>query len=172
MAERSYRQRNIVLACIAAAAVVAAAIRVSLGPPPPAATAVTAPASAMPATANAPNGAVTTVTIPVQVSMGPDIELPATTTVFLIVRAPDSGPMPLAVKRMTVADLPAEVTLSDADAMVAGRSLRDAGVVQLVARASVSGDVRAGPGDFEGSSGELRIPEIRQPISLVIDRAL
>lgn len=160
------------LACIAAAAVVAAAIRVSFGPPPPAATAVTAPAAAMPASANAPDGAVSAATIPVRVALAPGIQLPGTTTVFLIVRVPGAGPMPLAVKRLTVADLPAEVTLSDADAMVAGRSLRDAGIVQLVARASVSGDVRAGPGDFEGASGDLRIPEIRQSISLVIDRAL
>ena len=80
--------------------------------------------------------------------------------------------MPLAVKRMTVADLPANVSLSDADAMVAGRSLRDAGTVELVARASVSGNVKAGPGDYEGTSGALSVAEASKPISLVIDRAL
>jgi hypothetical protein len=65
-----------------------------------------------------------------------------------------------------------EVSLSDADAMIAERSLRDVDVVELVARASVSGDVRAGPGDYEGTSGALRIVEIQQPIELIIDHAL
>ena len=56
--------------------------------------------------------------------------------------------------------------------MTGERSLREAKVVELVARASVSGDVRAAPGDYEGTSGALRVAEISQPIALVIDHAL
>ncbi len=130
----------------------------------------------MPAAREAPNGAVSgavrAVEIPVHLALGPGVELPATTTVFLIVRTPGGGAMPLAVKRMTVADLPADVSLSDADAMTAGSSLREAEVVEVVARASVSGDVRAGPGDYEGTSGALQVAAISQPITLVIDHAL
>jgi len=121
------------------------------------------------ATANAPVGMFG---IPVHLALGAGVELPATTTVFLIVRSSGGGPMPLAVKRMTVGDLPTDVVLSDADAMVAGRSLRDAGSVELVARASVSGNVKSGPGDYEGSSGALRVVAISAPIELLIDRAL
>ena len=121
------------------------------------------------AAANAPVGSFG---IPVHLALGAGVRLPATTTVFLILRASGGGPMPLAVKRMTVGDLPTELVLSDADAMVAGRSLRDAGSVELVARASVSGNVKAGPGDYEGSSGALRVEAISTPIELLIDRAL
>lgn len=121
---------------------------------------------------NPGNAPVATFGIPVHLALGAGIELPATTTVFLIVRSSDAGPMPLAVKRMTVADLPTDVVLSDADAMVPGRSLRDAGSVELVARASVSGSVKPAPGDYEGSSGALRVATLSTPITLLIDRAL
>lgn len=168
------RRRNIALACIAAAAVVAAVIRVSLNSTPAPPATVARAGSAMPARP-APAGAadpIAAVEIRVHLALAPGIELPAATTVFLIVRSPDRGPMPLAVKRLTVADLPGDVTLADADVMVAARSLRDADVVELVARASVSGDVKAGPGDYEGKSGVTRVVDISQPITLIIDHAL
>ena len=110
--------------------------------------------------------------INVHLALASAVKLPGATIVFLIVRSQGGGPMPLAVKRLTVADLPADVSLSDADAMVAGRSLRDAGTLELVARASVSGNVKAGPGDYEGTSGALPVADASKPISLVINRAL
>ena len=132
-------------------------------------TAATQAPTADKTTTNAPGA---TFGIPVHVALGAGVRLPATTTVFLIVRASGGAPMPLAVKRMTVGDLPTKLTLSDADAMVAGRSLSDADSVELVARASMSGNVKPGPGDYEGRFGPVRVMAISAPIELTIDRAL
>ncbi len=65
-------------------------------------------------------------------------------TVFIFARASQGPGMPLAAKRVTVAQLPIDVVLSDADAMVAQMKLSDAGQVQLVARVSRSGQPTQG----------------------------
>ncbi len=112
------------------------------------------------------------VRIAVRVSLGEAVRLPATTTVFLIVRSSNGSPMPLAVKRFALSDLPLEVTLSDADAMMPGSSIGGAGSVEVIARASVSGNVKAEPGDYEARSGALRIAELAMPVVLVISQPL
>ncbi|CAD5109356.1 c-type cytochrome biogenesis protein CcmI [Zestomonas carbonaria] len=74
-------------------------------------------------------------------------------SVFVFARASSGPPMPLAVKRMTVADLPAEVELSDADAMMPQLKLSAFPEVQLVARVSRSGT--ATDGEWIGRSQPL-----------------
>jgi hypothetical protein len=118
------------------------------------------------------DAAVGSVRIAVRVSLGEAVRLPATTTVFLIVRSSNGSPMPLAVKRFALSDLPLEVTLSDADAMMPGSSIGGAGSVEVIARASVSGNVKAEPGDYEARSGALRIAELAAPVALVISQPL
>lgn len=70
--------------------------------------------------------------------------------VFIFARAVSGPPMPLAVKRLTVADLPAEVSLSDNDAMMPQLKISGFEQVQLVARISRSGNATAG--EWIGSS--------------------
>jgi hypothetical protein len=132
--------------------------------------------AAVPAGTASPTGTVSGGTgvlrIPVHLALGPGVTLPPETTVFLIVRATDGSPMPLAVKRFVVSDLPKDLSLSEADAMVPGRSIRAAATVELVARASRSGNVKPASGDYEGRSGVLKIADISAPIALLIDRPL
>lgn len=122
--------------------------------------------------ATAQSTATEAVLVPVHLSLGGTVRLPPTTTVFLIVRPSDGTPMPLAVKRLTVADLPTVVTLSDTDSMVPGRSLSGAGSVEIVARASLSGNVKAQSGDYEARSGTLHTADLSAPVVLVIDQPL
>ena len=74
-------------------------------------------------------------------------------TVFIFARASKGPPMPLAAKRVTVAQLPIEVELSDADAMLAQMKLSDFAEVQLVARVSRAGQPTQG--EWIGQSAAL-----------------
>ncbi|WP_307944751.1 c-type cytochrome biogenesis protein CcmI [Pseudomonas mosselii] len=74
-------------------------------------------------------------------------------TVFIFARASNGPPMPLAAKRVTVAQLPIEVELSDADAMMPQMKLSDFAEVQLVARVSRAGQPTHG--EWKGQSAPL-----------------
>ncbi|MFF7107094.1 c-type cytochrome biogenesis protein CcmI [Pseudomonas sichuanensis] len=74
-------------------------------------------------------------------------------TVFIFARASNGPPMPLAAKRVTVAQLPIEVELSDADAMMPQMKLSDYAEVQLVARVSRAGQPTHG--EWKGQSAPL-----------------
>lgn len=65
-------------------------------------------------------------------------------SVFVFARSVGGPPAPLAVKRLTVADLPAEVELGDADAMMPQLKLSNFPEVQLVARISRAGQPTTG----------------------------
>lgn len=65
-------------------------------------------------------------------------------SVFIFARSVGGPAAPLAVKRLTVADLPAQVELSDADAMMPQLKLSNFPEVQLVARISRAGQPTTG----------------------------
>ena len=90
-----------------------------------------------------------------------------TDAVFVFARAVSGPPMPLAVKRLTVADLPATVNLSDADAMTPQLRLSNFEQVRLFAR--ISRDGNATRGEWQGSSEPLA-PGTEGTIKLTIDQ--
>ncbi len=87
--------------------------------------------------------------------------------VFVFVRAESGPPMPLAVKRLTVADLPATVSLGDADAMTPQLRLSNFRQVRVAARISRSGN--ASQGEWKGQGEPLELP-VEQPLTLVINQ--
>ena len=90
---------------------------------------------------------------------------------FIAARAIDGPPMPLAVARHTVAELPLTITLDDSMAMVPGHSLADVQQFYLVARVSHSGTANASSGDLEGKSATLSVKDGAE-VKLTIDRIL
>jgi cytochrome c-type biogenesis protein CcmH len=84
--------------------------------------------------------------IQVRVDLAADVKAKAlpTDSVFIFARAVKGPPAPLAAKRVTVADLPITVELSDSDAMMPQLKLSNFPEVQLVARISRAGVPTAG----------------------------
>lgn len=106
----------------------------------------------------------------VQVTLAPALHgrVERQDSVFVFARAIGGPPMPLAVKRLTVADLPVTVTLSDADAMMPGLNLSSVAQVELVARISRAGVATAG--QWIGKTPPIASTE-SQPQQIVIDTA-
>lgn len=61
-------------------------------------------------------------------------------TVYVFARAQGGPPMPLAAKRLTVADLPARITLTDADSLMPNLKLSSVARLELKASVSSEGD--------------------------------
>lgn len=135
-------------------------------PVAPPATAETAAATAPDATPARPGGDGTTSTAPnaearidvaVTVAAGMAADLPADTVVYVLAKAVNGPPMPLAVKRMTLGELPATVRLDDSLAMAPQFRLSSATDVVVTARVSRSGEPVARSGDLQGSSATLKV---------------
>jgi cytochrome c-type biogenesis protein CcmH len=75
----------------------------------------------------------------------------ADANVFIIARDPAQPSPPIAVNRVRVSELPAVVSLGDAESMVAGRTLSAFEEFELLARVSLSGSPTATSGDWFGT---------------------
>ncbi|HEY8331105.1 MAG TPA: c-type cytochrome biogenesis protein CcmI, partial [Pseudomonas sp.] len=108
--------------------------------------------------------------IKVSVSLAPELaaKVQPDDTLFIFARAASGPPMPLAAKRLKVADLPVEVSLSDADAMMPQLKLSNFAEIRLVARVSRAGTPTAG--EWVGQSEVLKTAGVGDQ-KLVIDRA-
>lgn len=91
------------------------------------------------------------VTARVALSEGALESIVSDANVFLIARDPAQPSPPIAVSRLRVSQLPAVVSLGDAQSMVAGRSLSGFDEFELLARVSLSGSPAAASGDWFGS---------------------
>jgi cytochrome c-type biogenesis protein CcmH len=88
--------------------------------------------------------------------------------VFVSARPPGMPGPPLAAVRLTSDALPTTVELSDANAMIEGRSLSSVDEVEVTARIAFGGTAATAPGDLVGSARSRRAAEER--ISITIDR--
>ncbi len=88
-------------------------------------------------------------------------------TLFIFARAAEGPPMPLAVLRRQVRDLPASFALDDSMAMTPGTKLSDFSRVVVGARISRSGNATPRPGDLQGSSAP--VANDARGVSVLID---
>lgn len=91
-------------------------------------------------------------------------------SLFIYAKAASGPPMPLAVKRLKVADLPVTVTLDDSLAMTPEMRLSNFPQVIVGARISASGQASPQRGDLEGETGPLA-PADQPAVKVLIDRA-
>lgn len=92
-----------------------------------------------------------------------------TDTLFIVARAPDGSNPPLAVKRLTVSDLPVHFKLDDSSAMLPSRVLSQYKEVTLIARISKSGQAAPATGDIEAPpiSAKVGGEEVKLNLSVV-----
>lgn len=109
--------------------------------------------------------------ITVRVEIAPALRegLAPSTPVFVLARAPGGPPMPVAARRLTLGDLPADVELTDGDSPMPTQKLSSLPRVEVLARVSKGGDATAVSGDLEsppvamdvGTSATIRIDRVR-----------
>ncbi len=104
-----------------------------------------------------------TVNLPSGISASPD------QLVYVYARAWQGAKMPLAITRIKVSDLPAQVLLTEAMAMSPSLSLAQATQVELVARISQDGGANAKSGDWQGAVGPVDAASPPAGLSITID---
>lgn len=145
----------------------AAALPPIMSPAPQAIAATPAPTAA-PAEQAAAGGA----TIVVEVALAPSLmeKTAPTDTLFILARAETGPPMPLAVSRQQVGDLPLKVTLTDAMAMMPAMKLSSFPRVKVSARISKSGQAGSKPGDLAATDMVVESANPPDSVQLLINR--
>lgn len=117
-----------------------------------------------------PTAAAQQLTLRVDINSELRAQVDPATAVFVYAKAMQGPPMPLAVKRLQLKDLPATLSLGDADAMMPAMKLSSFDQVIVGARVSFSGNPVAQVGDFftEQDSIDSKNPPLQ--ISLTINQ--
>ena len=106
----------------------------------------------------------------VKVSLAPEFvsKVQSDDVLFVFARAAEGSRAPLAIQRLRASDLPLEIELSDADAMVPQMNLSSTAELVVGARISRSGNAQAQSGDLETLSAVMPNSH-SETIELVID---
>lgn len=108
------------------------------------------------------------VSLRARVTLGEDVTAEPGDTVFVYARAWQGPKMPLAIQKITVADLPKTITLDESMAMAPGMDLGSFPQVELVARISKSGSAVPEPGDWQVAVGPIIVAEQEKRVALKI----
>lgn len=136
---------------------IAEARALAAGTRPPAAAAQAQPASPSaraPAVGNAADAHALKGTVTLDAKLTAEVS-PAD-AVFVFARATQGPKLPLAIRRISVQELPYAFSLDDAAAMAPGMTISKFGQVIVGARISRSGDATRKPGDLEGFSAPVK----------------
>jgi cytochrome c-type biogenesis protein CcmH len=109
--------------------------------------------------------------IAVKVALDPKLKdkIAPTDTLFVFAKAAAGPPMPLAIAKLSAAQLPASVTLTDAMSMMPNMKISAFAQIIIGARISKSGQAIAQSGDLQALSSPL--PNTRsEPVELTIDQ--
>ena len=111
--------------------------------------------------------------ITVSVELSPELAAMAqpADTVFIFAQAMQGPPMPLAVSRQQVKDLPITVTLDDSMAMMPQMKLSAYEQVKVGARVSKSGQAMPSSGDLSGSVDSIK-PGQDEPVRILINQKI
>ena len=94
----------------------------------------------------------------VKLTVTPTLRVDPDAVVFITARAVDGPPIPVAVERHRLADLPASVTLDDDDSLMPTSRLSQMAEVLVQARISASGSADRNAEDIESPSVRVTLP--------------
>lgn len=117
--------------------------------------------------AKAPGAHAVTVRVALAPGFAERTQLPADASVFVIAHAPGGPPMPVAVEKHALGELPLTVTLDDDDSPMPTKALSSLEQVELVARISASGNAMRQPGDIESAPVRVDLPA-KAPVTLTL----
>lgn len=128
----------------------------------------------LPAPAESASPATSANALAVKVALDPDfatrVRLRGDATVFVIARLTDGSPMPVAVEKHSLQELPLTLTLDDGDSLMPTQKLSALKEVELVARLSASGDPMRQEGDLESKPVRVTLPTTA-PVELVLGQS-
>ncbi|MFZ2207526.1 MAG: c-type cytochrome biogenesis protein CcmI [Porticoccaceae bacterium] len=112
------------------------------------------------------------VRIAVTLGAGVTPDIPPDTPVFVFVREWQGPPMPVAARRLRVADLPVTLEFDDTASLTPARPLASIGKIEVVARVALGGTPTPSPGDIEGRAGPFARGAETVAVELVIDQVV
>ncbi len=98
------------------------------------------------------------VTVALDPQLASRIRLNGAASVFVIARQPNGPPMPVAVEKHGVQELPFTATLDDSDGPMPTQRLSSQAQVEVIARLSMSGNAIPQAGDIESAPVLVRLP--------------
>lgn len=110
--------------------------------------------------------------VTVVVSLGSKVKVSPDQAVFIYARAWQGSPMPLAISRLKVKDLPVTIQLDETMAMTPAASLANATDIEVVARVSPTGSAKAEVGDWQAKQGPISMKSIPKLLQLEINEQL
>ena len=117
-----------------------------------------------------PSEAAASPQVEVRVSIDQSIPFEPDQSVFVALVATTGAPMPLAARKLRAGDLPLTISLSNADAVVAGYNLSSVNDVKAVARLSQSGSATPQVGDWEDAISPVSLNSPKPSLSLHISK--
>lgn len=106
----------------------------------------------------------------VRVSLAPGVQARPDQKVFVVVRALDGAPVPLAVRTIAASELPLELELTDADSMSPQARISSVSNVSASAKLSATGRADPDPADVRASPVELEVGRAGPAVELVIGK--
>jgi cytochrome c-type biogenesis protein CcmH len=107
--------------------------------------------------------------VKVSVSLGEKVKASPDQIVFIYARAWQGSPMPLAIARVKVSELPTTVTLDESMAMSPMASLATATDIEVVARVSTDGTAQTKVGDWQAKQGPISMKAVPEKIELLVN---
>lgn len=104
----------------------------------------------------------------ISVALAPGVAADPATPVFVYVREWQGPPMPVAARRLKVAELPAEIAFTADSGLSPDRPLASIDRFEVVARLSRSGTPTPGPGDLETRAGPFERTAEPRAIELIL----